>query len=418
MYPINKNRNIRSTQQSMKDFTSSSFKSNKRLLSSLSLTEDHHTKKLKQQDIKIKGGKNKDTMDIENTGFNDSIESGRIDKEVCTGHTIENTVVNASSGNLEDALGPLVQEIKLLHESFDEKCSRLDDKYTRLENVITSQKNDVSTELIKLNESITAQKTEITATVENRIGASNEKLEQVLHENRSLKKSNMALQERLSRIEATQLDNNVILTGIQEQQWERYKITHQRVIDIIAEAIKLIEGSNAIARAGNVLISNCKRIGTYRMNYNRPISITFQRKEDKDLLMSNKQNLPAGIYANDEYPIHVKQKRDKLRPILRLAKTLPEYKDNSKLIGDKLFINGAKYSVDDLHQLPAGLEAYRAAEKNDAETIAFHGELSPSSNFHPSTFTIGEHTFHSAEQWIQYQKSLMFGDSYTANLIL
>ena len=134
--------------------------------------------------------------------------------------------------------------------------------------------------------------------------------------------------------------------------------------------------------------------------------------------MSNKQNLLAGIYTNDEYPIHVKQKRDKLRPILRLAKTLPEYKDNTKLTGDKLMINGAKYSVDDLHWLPAGLEAYCVAEKNDVDTIVFHGELSPYSNFHPSPFTIGDHTFHSAEQWIQYQKSLMFGDSYTANLIL
>ena len=167
-------------------------------------------------------------------------------------------VVNASSDSLEGALGPLVQEIKLLRESFNEKYSRLDDKYTRLENVITSQRNEVSTELVKLNDSITTQKTEITATVETRIGASNEKLEQVLQENRSLKKSNMALQERLSRIEATQLDNNVILTGIQEQQWERYKITHQRVIEIIAEAIKPIEGSNATTRARNVLISNCK----------------------------------------------------------------------------------------------------------------------------------------------------------------
>ena len=222
----------------MKDFTSSSSKSNKRLLSSISLTEDHHTKKLKQQVTKVKGGKNKDTMDIETNGSNDSIELGRIDKEEHAGHTTKNTVVNESSDSLEGALGPLVHEIKLLRESFDEKYSRLDDKYTRLENVITSQRNEVSTELVKLNDSITTQKTEITATVETRIGASNEKLEQVLQENRSLKKLNMALQEGLSRIEATQLDNNVILTGIQEQQWERYEITHQRVIDIIAEAIK------------------------------------------------------------------------------------------------------------------------------------------------------------------------------------
>ena len=418
MYPINKNRNIRSTQRSMKDFTSSSsFKSNKRLLSSLSPTEDHHTKKLKQQDTKIKEGKNQDKMNTEKIGSNEGVETGKMDGEARTGDSIDKTAVIANS-NLEGALGPLVQEIKLLRESFDEKCSKLDDKYTRLENVITSQKNDVSTEIIKLNESITAQKMELTATVETRIRASNEKLEQVLHENMSLKKSNVALQERLSRIEATQLDNNVILTGIQEQQWERYEITHHRVIDIIAEDIKPTEGNNATARAGHVLIANCKWIGTYQMNYNRPISITFQHKEDKDLLMSNKQNLPAGIYANDEYPLHVKQKCDKLRPILRLAKTLPEFKDNSKLIGDKLMINGSRYSVDDLHRLPAGLEAYRAAEKTDAETIAFHGELSPYSNFYPSAFTIGGHTFHSTEQWIQYQKSMMFGGSYTANLIL
>ena len=95
-------------------------------------------------------------MDTEDIGSNEVIESGKIDGEARTGHSIDNTAVNANSGNLEGALGPLVQEIKLLRESFDEKCSRLDDKYTRLENVITSQKNDVSTEIIKLNESITA----------------------------------------------------------------------------------------------------------------------------------------------------------------------------------------------------------------------------------------------------------------------
>ena len=48
----------------------------------------------------------------------------------------------------------------------------------------------------------------------------------------------------------------------------------------------------------------------------------------------------------------------------------------------------------------------------------FHGELSPYSNFHPSPFTINNEKFHSAEQWIQYQKCLLSGDSYTANMIL
>ena len=158
-------------------------------------------------------------------------------------------------------------------------------------------------------------------------------------------------------------------------------------------------------RAEQVAIAKCKRVGRYRMNYNRPISITFQRKEDKDLLMSNKQNLPMGIYTNDEYPIHVKQTHDRLQPILRLAKSLPDYRDNSKMVGDKLLINGVKYGLDDIHRLPMGLEVYRAAEKSDNDTIAFHGELSPLSNFHCSPFTIDNYTFHSVEQWIQYKSA-------------
>ena len=207
------------------------------------------------------------------------------------------------------------------------------------------------------------------------------------------------------------MDNNVILTGIQEQQWEKFEITQQRVIDVIAEALHGTEGKNALLKAQQVSIAKCRRIGKYRMNFNRPISITSQYRDDKDLLMSNKHRLPAGIYANDEYPIHVKQTRDRLRPLLRYAKSLPEYRDNCKLIGDKIMINGLKYGINELHRLPAG-------QRMDDDTIAFHGELSPYSNFHPSPFTINGHTYHSAEQWIQYTKSMMFGDSYTANLIL
>ena len=51
-------------------------------------------------------------------------------------------------------------------------------------------------------------------------------------------------------------------------------------------------------------------------------------------------------------------------------------------------------------------------------TLVFAGECSPYSNLHKSPFTINGHQFHSSEQWIQYQKALAFGDSYTANLIL
>ena len=134
--------------------------------------------------------------------------------------------------------------------------------------------------------------------------------------------------------------------------------------------------------------------------------------------MSIKNKLPQGIYINNEYSMHVKRIRDSLRPILQLAKSLPEYREKSKLEGDHLVINGIKYRREDLLKLPSDLAPYKAAQKENDQYIAFHGEMSPYSNFHRSLFMLNNHQFHSSEQWIQYQKVMLFGDSYTANQIL
>ena len=76
------------------------------------------------------------------------------------------------------------------------------------------------------------------------------------------------------------------------------------------------------------------------------------------------------------------------------------------------------YKVDDIPNLPPDLAAYKAAEKSNDTHLVFAGDLSPYSNFHHSPFEINGQQFHSAKQWIQYRKALMFWDSYMANRIL
>ena len=97
---------------------------------------------------------------------------------------------------------------------------------------------------------------------------------------------------------------------------------------------------------------------------------------------------------------------------------MPQYREKSKMVADKLIINGTSYGVDDIPTLPPELAAYKAAERSNETHLVFAGELSPYSNMHRSPFKINGQQFHSSEQWIQYQKALAFGDSYTANLIL
>ena len=86
--------------------------------------------------------------------------------------------------------------------------------------------------------------------------------------------------------------------------------------------------------------------------------------------------------------------------------------------GDKLIINGVKYTMNNFGELPTTLTAYKAAEKSNDTHIVFHGELSSDSNFHPSQFMVNRVNFVSAEHYIQYEKALLFGDSMTANQIL
>ena len=91
--------------------------------------------------------------------------------------------------------------------------------------------------------------------------------------------------------------------------------------------------------------------------------------------MSNKRQLPNGIFVNEEYPLQTKRNHDKLRPILRLAKSLPQYREKSKMVADKLIINGTSYDVDDIPMLPSDLAAYKTAEKSNDTYLVFAGEL-------------------------------------------
>ena len=120
-----------------------------------------------------------------------------------------------------------------------------------------------------------------------------------------LRKENNALKDHPDQIEMNQLRNNVIITGILEQAWESYIHTKQRVIYTIATSVSSSNDPDALLEA-KVDISYCTKLGRQWPNYDCPISVTFQRKEDKYNLLKGKCNLPAGIYINEQFPIHIK----------------------------------------------------------------------------------------------------------------
>ena len=104
MYPTNKNKSTKNSELSMRDFTSSSSKSNKRLMSSLSPTDEQQKKKPKQQLPLSTEEKIMDKMDNEH---NVNSEPGANDKG---DHTSVNAMGTMNTVNLEGTLSPLVQK--------------------------------------------------------------------------------------------------------------------------------------------------------------------------------------------------------------------------------------------------------------------------------------------------------------------
>ena len=84
---------------------------------------------------------------------------------------------------------------------------------------------------------ITTQQLETTSELSSKLEINTNKVNLVTKENQQLKRENEELKERLMKIELAQLVNNVIISSMQEQPWENYETTKDRVIDTIAAAM-------------------------------------------------------------------------------------------------------------------------------------------------------------------------------------
>ena len=177
------NKQPKGSQKSIKELTTYSLKSNKQPNSSTSPLEEKDLKKSRLKST------------VSNPPYSATMES---EITYTQRHEQEQPTRDAK---LEGALDPLVQQIKLLHESFDDIYLFLDEKYTRLKAVITSQKHEVASEIGKLQESISSKKQELLSTIEKKIKHTNQGLEQVLKENTSLRKVNVELQDHLTQKE-------------------------------------------------------------------------------------------------------------------------------------------------------------------------------------------------------------------------
>ena len=107
-----------------------------------------------------------------------------------------------------------------------------------------------------------------------------------------------------------------------------------------------------------------------------------------------------------------------MRPYLCAARNINHYAGRCRISGDKLIVNGRKYSTDELDQLSGDLSGYEISTKCGCSYMCFFRELNPLSNFHKVKFTFSGETYHSSEQFIQKTKAEHFSENRVAEDIM
>ena len=262
---------------------------------------------------------------------------------------------------------------------------------------------------VNIKELLETSKTTSTHTVEiNSLKQENKVLK---HRCNQLEQEQQVMKERLDKLENSQLENNLLLFGVEESSvWEYPENRYAKVVDYLSHTMNGESAMQQRDMARNLSIKKTVRIGKFNPERCRPISITFTRNEDVDYLLANKRYLPTGIFLNKEFTADIERKRKMLRPILKLAKQHPDFKGKCHMDGDALKIKSKRYTIDNLHQLPDEINGFKATTKSNAGVLCFYGELNPFSNFHAVEFEVNGEIYRNSEQYIQQQKAIMFED--------
>ena len=294
----------------------------------------------------------------------------------------------------QDESKPPVQlppELQLLYDSLSDKIDKIDQK---IPNDFNLPKHAREVEEIKVQHDQLKSR-----------------LSRVECENESLK-------QKLTLMEDKMLEHNIVLIGIPEDKWEDQEPRKDKVCNELAHLMDGLTQEKKIKNANDLDIMYTEHLGRFNPQKGRPISVRFVHKHDVDMILANKKKLSKGVFVDQRYSDETKLEWWRLRPVLRAARRLEEYRGMCNMEGTVIVIKGKRYSWSNLHKLPQNLSTHSVSSRQSSTHYGFFGELNSLSNFHPAPFIYNGQTYTSSEQVIQATKATFCGDQETWNQIM
>ena len=158
----------------------------------------------------------------------------------------------------------------------------------------------------------------------------------------TIERENVSLKQRLTNLEDKILEHNIVVSGIEEGQWEEDEQRASKVNHELAKLFTVETQDEAVKGITKLDIMSTERLGRYNPARPRQIAVRFMHKKDVDIVLSNKKCLGEGIFVDRQYSDKTENERRRLRPILTTARKYQEYRGRCKMEGTDLIIRGKK----------------------------------------------------------------------------
>ena len=154
----------------------------------------------------------------------------------------------------------------------------------------------------------------------------------------TVERENESLKQRLTNLEDKMLEHNIVVSGIEEGQWEEDELRMNKVNCELAKLFTVETQDEATKGVTKLDIMSTERLGHYNPARPRPIAVRFVHKKDVDIVLANKKCLGEGIFVDRQYSDEIENERKRLRPILTAARKYKEYRGRCKMEGTDLII--------------------------------------------------------------------------------
>ena len=105
----------------------------------------------------------------------------------------------------------------LMQDHFKQWMEPIMQEFQSLKDMMSMQKSQITEEIGHLKMVMKEQKAQIVEEINVKVETNKVKISQIINKNVNLHKENIELQDRVSKLESTQLTNNIIISGTPEQ---------------------------------------------------------------------------------------------------------------------------------------------------------------------------------------------------------